>query len=176
MQRYGAFEDKGYQFEALIPDQDDERVAFELRILAGGDLKFTLLVPMAHTPVFGVDVDDGRYLESALDRILAILPPAAQFDTTTIASLDAFEVEIGGRSVRDEHAQRTDHPPHNPGPFEYTGGLFVQRVAEVLGGREAADQWMETSRPELNGLTPMHAIRVGMVPEVLKLLASTLSG
>ena len=52
---YGEFQDRGYTFEAYIPNSDAEPVAFELRILVGAHSKYVLLVPLLYTPTFGVD-------------------------------------------------------------------------------------------------------------------------
>ncbi|MGH8190792.1 MAG: hypothetical protein ACREP2_05035 [Rhodanobacteraceae bacterium] len=172
MQLYATFEDKGYAFQAYIPENDDEPVAFEFRILIGDEQKHVLLVPIVHTPVFGVDVDDARFAESVIDRVLAILPPTGQFDATTIAALDALEMELGGKGAREDHAKWRESTKA-VGPFEHTGGLFAQRFADSLGSREAMDQWMQTRQPELGDQTPAQALHLGMFQDVLKLLLST---
>ncbi|MBT2141313.1 hypothetical protein KK141_17335 [Dyella sp. LX-66] len=163
-------EQKGFTFEAYIPNADVEPVAFELRILERGVVKFKLLVPMTYVPTFGVDVGDIRYLESVLDRVVLVLPDAADIGTDHILALHKIENEIGGTRLRHQPIAREGPVNGKLGDFEYTAGLFVEKFAPLMGGAEVLDKWMREARPQLNGLTPEEALRLGMAQDVVEIL------
>lgn len=167
---YGTFEDKGYKFDAYIPNSDAEPVAFELRVQTGDEVKRAILVPMTYTPTFGVDAGDRQYLEAILDRVLGLLPDSKNFSTKDSQALDDLEKEIGGDLVRERHAEwmNSEHRPR--GQFDYTAGLFADRFADVLGGREQMDRWMKTELAQLGDRTPEEALRLGMSQEVINCL------
>jgi len=168
MQLYGSFEERGYKFEAYIPTDDSEPVAFELRIFLGEELKHSLLISMGYTPVFGVDSGDVAKLEWTVDQILHLLPPPDQFGPQTITALESVEVEAGGKIAREEQCRRKDRPEKDIGRFEYTGDLFASTFVSLFDSRAALDQWMRTKLPQLGDRTPAEALRLGMAPEVLK--------
>lgn len=172
---YGSFEEKGYTFEAYIPNSDMEPVAFELRILVGVEIKYALLVPLTYTPTFGVDAGDVQQLEAIFDQILGFIPEAHDFGTKEITALDKIEAHIGGQRLREHHQRWLNSPNRQTGQFEYTAGLFADRFADLLGGREAMDQWMKTTMPQFGGRTPEEALRLGMAQEVINHLLKTAS-
>ena len=171
MQLYGSFEEKGYRFEAYTPDRDEDPVAFEVRILAGGELKGSLLIQLTYVPVFGVDVDDSRHLEFVVDRMLKFLPEPDKFGEAEIRALSQLEEEVGGQRARAAQEARSRVSNPQLGDFEYTGELFVGRFAHLLGGPEAARAWMKVPLPELQNRTPEEALRLGFAPEVVKYLS-----
>jgi hypothetical protein len=164
---YGSFEDKGYRFEAHIPDSDTEPVAFEFRILIGTESKYVLLIPMNYTPTFGVDVGDTQRLESVLDQVLKILPRADQFGAEHVLALDQLDAEIGGKEEQERHHQYTLSSATQIGQFEYTASLFAERFKDFVGGRDAMDRWMETPLNALGGRSPKEALRLGMTQSVI---------
>lgn len=166
---YGSFQEKGYTFEAHIPNSDTEPVAFELRILIGAESKYVLLVPLTYTPTFGVDAGDVQQLEAILDQILGLLPEAQDFGAKDVLVLDKLEADIGGKEERERHQRRLNSSPEG-GQFEYTVELFANRFADLLGGREAMDQWMKTTMPQFGDRTPEEALRLGMAQEVINCL------
>lgn len=167
---YGIFEDKGYKFEAYIPDSDEEPVAFELRIVIDNELKCALLIPMMYVPTFGVDMGDRQLLESVLDRVLALLPESIAFSDSELLALKKLEEDIGGKVERKKHQSWLDSPNRSVGQFEYTVGLFAENFAYLLGSREAMDRWLETKVPELGDHTPEQALHLGMSEAVIKYL------
>lgn len=166
---YGTFQERGYTFEAYIPNSDAEPVAFELRVLVGTESKYVLLVPMLHTPTFGVDTGDMQKLEAILEQILGFLPEARDFSDQDIRSLDKLGEDVGGREIRDRHQQRRNSSPKG-GHIEYTTELFANKFADLLGGQEAMSQWMKTTLPELGDRTPEDALRLGMAQDVVAYL------
>jgi hypothetical protein len=167
---YGIFEEKGYKFEAHIPDSDTDPVAFELRIIVGADSKYGLLIPMTYVPTFGVDVGDIQCLESVLDQILQILPDSRSFGPDTVAALDRLETEIGGKEMREQHRSNLNSLRREHGQFEYTTKLFTAKFADLMGGHESMDRWMRTKMPQLGDRTPEEALRLGMAQEVVAYL------
>lgn len=172
MQLYGAFEDKGYRFEAHMPSGQGDPVAFELRIFIGDERKYTLLAPMAYVPTFGVDVGDVRMLERATDKVLALLPVPEQFGPKAVAALDALEEEIGGKGLHARFASICGGAGDAGNDFDYVDGLFAARFADAFGDRKAMDAWMKTRQPKLGDRTPSEALRLGMARDVIELLAS----
>lgn len=170
MQRYGTFEERGYAFESWIPSTDSDPVGFEIRILIGAAVKYTLLVPMLYVPVMGVDIDDDAHMEAVLERVLKLLPPADQFSADTVAALDALDQELGGSALRARHAARPADSERGAGQFEYVHGLFAQQYADLVGGPEAMAKWMATPLRELDGRTPAEALRIGLAREVIAVL------
>lgn len=170
MQRYGTLCERGYTFEAFTPTKNDDPIAFNLRILVGGQVKYSLLIPMLYPPAFGVDVGDASQLEAVVDQVLELLPPPGQFDAAVIAALDLLEASLGGTALRNDHASEKRSDSGRVGHLEYVEGLFAQSFACLLGGREAIDKWLGTKQQELGWRTPAEALHLGMVPEVLKLL------
>jgi Protein of unknown function (DUF2384) len=166
---YGDFQDRGYTFEAHIPNSDAEPVAFELRVLVNAESKYVLLVPMLYTPTFGVDVGDTQKLEAILEQMLALLPEAHNFSNKEIEALDKLEAMIGGKELRERHQQPRNTSPTG-GQFEYTDELFANRFADILGGPEAMSQWMKSTVPQLGDRTPEDALRLGMADEVVTYL------
>ncbi|RDS78938.1 hypothetical protein DWU98_20180 [Dyella monticola] len=164
---YGTFEERGYTFEAYIPTDDAEPVAFELRIIVGGELKHSLLVPMTYTPTFGVDAGDRQMIESILDRVLAVLPNSHEFGAKAVHALEELETEIGGKQARKQHQNWLDSPGRRCGQFEYTTDLFAAQFAELVGGREAMDKWMKTKTPQFGDRTPEEALHLGMTQAVI---------
>jgi len=168
MLSYGSFEDKGYRFEARIPDSDMEPVAFELRIFVGTESKYLLLIPMTYAPTFGVDVDDMQKLESVLDQILELLPQASQFGADQVLALDQLNAKIGGKEEQERHHRFMLSSHKQTGPFEYTSSLFSERFKDFVGGRDAMDLWMKTPLEELGGRSPEEALRLGMTESVIE--------
>ena len=167
---YGTFEEKGYSFEAYIPNSDDEPIAFNLRILCEGDLKYALLIPLLHTPTFGVDVSDMQHLEATLEKVLILLPDAQHFSATDVQALETFEEEIGGKWSREKIKQRQNSAVEIQGQFEYTAELFANKFSELLGGRRNMALWMSTNAPQLGDRTPEEALRLGMFQNVMRYL------
>jgi uncharacterized protein (DUF2384 family) len=166
---YGEFQDRGYTFEAYIPNSDAEPVAFELRILVGAHTKYVLLVPLLYTPTFGVDAGDMQKLEATLEQILGLLPETRDFSDKDVQALEKLEVDIGGKEVRERHQQRRNASP-KVGQFEYTAELFANKFADLLGGQQAMGRWMKTTVPQLGDRTPEDALRLGMSREVVAYL------
>jgi hypothetical protein len=166
---YGTFQERGYTFEAYIPNSDAEPVAFELRVLVGTESKYVLLLPMMYTPTFGVDAGDMQKLEAILEQILGFLPEARDFSDKDVHSLDKLGVDIGGNEIRDRHQQWRNASPTG-GQIEYTTELFANKFAHLLGGREAMGQWMKTTVPQLGDRTPEDALRLGMAQDVVAYL------
>ena len=166
---YGRFQEKGYTFEAYIPNSDAEPVAFGLRVLVGAESKYVLLVPMLYTPTFGVDAGDLRKLEDILEQILGSLAEAHDFSDKDVQALDQLEADIGGKEIRDRHQQRQNTSPKR-GRFEYTAELFANKFGDLIGGQEAMGQWMKTTVPQLGDRTPEDALRLGMTHEVVTYL------
>ncbi len=72
---YGAFIEKGFAFTAKLPASHGEQRAFLLEMRDSSEaLQLSLLVPMTYAPMFGVDVDDGHFLEAVIDAVLTALP------------------------------------------------------------------------------------------------------
>lgn len=165
---YGTFEDKGYRFEARIPDSDIEPVAFELRIFVDTQLKYLLLIPMMYTPTFGVDVGDIQKLEFVLDQILNLLPQASQFGADHVLALDQLNAEIGGKEEQERHRRFILSSGKKNGQFEYTSSLFSERFKDFAGGRDAMDLWMKTPLATLGGRSPEEALRLGMIESVME--------
>ena len=90
MELYAEFEEKGYRFQAYIPDGSAEGQAFQVKIRAGWMKKHTISIPMAWEPRFGVDAGDHAKLEAVTDAILDMLPPPAGFGKATKAEIDAL--------------------------------------------------------------------------------------
>ena len=126
MHLYGRFEEKGYKFEAYVPDSDMEPVAFELRILDGEETKYALLIPLTYTPTFGVDVGDSQYLEAILDQILGSLPNARDFSAKDVLALDKLEADIGGKRVREQHERGLNSASQEGGQFKYRGSAGIR--------------------------------------------------
>lgn len=167
---YGTFEERGYKFEAYIPDDDAEPVAFDLRIIVGPELKYAMLLPMTYVPTFGVDVGDIQSLESTLDRCLQILPDACEFGPYVVATLDRLEADIGGKSLRERHQASSASARQGHGQFEYTAELFASKFATLMGGRKSMDRWMQTKLPAFGERTPEEALRLGMTQDVVNYL------
>lgn len=167
---YGTFEEKGYTFEAHIPDSDLEPMAFELRILKAGLQAFVFLVPMTYQPTFGVDVGDIQFLESILDRVLKILPESGALKDKHLLALRQLEEEVGGTELRSRHTTEQGLVGGEVGAFERTTNLFIAKFAPLLGGDEAMRQWMKKKLPQFNDHTPEEALRLGMTQDVVTFL------
>lgn len=167
---YGKFEDRGYKFEAYIPNSDAEPVAFELRIIIGEEPKYVLYVPMTYVPTFGVDAGDIQVLEGALDQVLGLLPEPHNFGSDDILALDKLEAEIGGKEARKQKQGGLPPNSREHGQFEYTVELFAANFASLLGGRESMDRWMKTKMPQFGDHTPEEALRLGMTQDVVNYL------
>lgn len=173
MHLYGTFDEKGYRFESRIPSERGEPHAFELRILVDGQPRHTLLIPAAHPMTFGIDVEDANHLNSVVDRLLELLPPPSEFSAKAIAALDLLEAAIGGKAMRERYARKPDEVSDRAdGEFARVGNLLARSLVALFGGRAALDAWMKAERPELGNRTPGEALHLGMVKEVLGLLAS----
>jgi len=168
MYLYSHFEEKGYRFEAYVPDSDVDPVEFELRILVDGSPKASFSIPMTYRPVFGIDIDDLATLEMVADAIVKALPPAEGFDETTIRALLMIAGKHGAREWR------AAPPPPPPGDrassFDETHAAFLETITPLFASAEAAKLWLRTEREELGGLTPEQALRRGLGPEVFSLL------
>ena len=168
MQLYSHFEERGYRLEAYIPNDDDDLVAFEIRIFIEDQRKKTLLIPMLYVPVFGVDIGDVNTLESAADEIMKALPDVNAFDDATTTSLELIEKRFGGEELRHRRA-RGQKEVH--GQFQWTGNAFFETViAPIFGDAEDGKKWMKEKKTELGDRTPEEALRLGMAREVLQLL------
>ena len=169
MNQYSHFEEKGYRIEAHIPTNDDDIDAFEIRVLIAGELKKTLYLPINYLPVFGVDVGDIHKLEAFADAMMEVLPEAATYDDAASLALDTIEEKFGGAAIRQRLAKPSTRV--GVGQFEWTRDAFVSTIADVLGGRVAAENWMNSAKVELDNRTPEEALRLGMAQEVIALLA-----
>jgi len=125
---------------------------------------------MTYVPTFGVDIGDIRYLESVLDRVIQILPDATDIGPNHILLLHQVEDDIGGARLRKKHIAGKGPGNSKQGDFEYTADLFVERFAPLMGDAKAMHEWMREARPQLNGLTPEEALRLGMVQRVVDVL------
>ena len=78
--RYGAFQDKGYAFEAHLPASSQEQRAFLVLVRRPLDecVLLRVLVPMCYAPVFGVDIGDSAQLDAVIDAVLAVLSAGGQ--------------------------------------------------------------------------------------------------
>lgn len=167
MYQYGAFEEKGYRFESYVPDKDTDPVEFELRILINTAIVASFSIPMIYRPVFGMDIGDANTLERVADNILEVLPEPGAFNEDTKALL----LEIVRRHHGSEWRERTiDTAGTRSSTFASTGADFRATIEPIFPNRAAAEAWLETARPELNGLSPEQALRRGMIREVIALV------
>jgi hypothetical protein len=74
MELYGKFQEKGYDIEAYIPSKSNESMEFKVRALKDGKVVRELKIPLNHTPIFGIDVEDHQNLEIKTEELLSSLP------------------------------------------------------------------------------------------------------
>lgn len=168
MYLHSHFEEKGYRFEAYVPDSDVDPVEFELRILVDGTPKVSLSIPMTCRPVFGIDTDDLATLEMVADALLKTLPEPKEFVEATVGALLAISREHGGSEWRSSPA--ASPKGDRASSFEDTQAALLETIAPLFVNAEAALLWFGTELDELGGLTPAQALRRGKGPEVFSLL------
>ncbi len=75
---YGRAQERGFTFDAYMPANRDETLAFRVVVSRGEQALFETHLPMVYPPMFGVDVGDAHALDAALDELLELLPANEQ--------------------------------------------------------------------------------------------------
>lgn len=101
MDKYGAFEEKGYRFESYVPSEKADPVEFKLRILINDAIVASFSIPMVYRPVFGVDVGDASTLEEVTECILQSLPEPTAFNDATRDQILAIVRRYDGSAWRE---------------------------------------------------------------------------